>query len=102
MEKSAKAEESVAEEMLSLLHEVRRELRALRKSQLIQSQMLHTLRCELHSRVSGSRDELGALIKASHLEICERLENLDGAMVDQDERLGELESDFDEVFNGRS
>lgn len=88
--------------VLAALDAMRAELRSLRRGQLKLLKAVGDLRYELNHRLSSSREELGALVKASHAELSQRMETLDSLAEEQGSRLNDLERDFDDIFEPRT
>jgi len=89
--------------IVEALAELRNELRILRRGQLNLTRTVTSMRHELNHRLSTTREELGALVKASHAELAERFEHLDARLDDEHQRLSALEQELDDIFNeGRS
>ena len=79
---------------------LRSEVRALRRTQVQMFKLLVSMRHEISHRQATGREELGAFIKASHAELAERFDLLVSGIDEQQQRLLELEQDFDEVLDG--
>jgi len=75
------------------------ELRSLRSGQLKLAKHLFELRHSLHHRLSTTREDLDALVKASHTELTEQLKEVIDTFVDQRQRLSALEQDLDHFFD---
>ncbi len=56
----------------------------------------------LSHRMTVLREQVSALIKASHTDLLEHIIHLDGSIQDQYDRLNNLERDFDSVFDDPS
>lgn len=76
------------------------ELRTLRTGQLKLAKNLFELRHALHHRLSTTREDLGALVKASHTELAQQLHDVIDTFDDQRQRLDALEQDLDHFFDG--
>ncbi len=79
---------------------LRREVQGLRRTQLQMFKLLVAMRHEIGHRHATGREELGAFIKASHAELAERFDLLVGGIDEQQQRMLELEQDFEEVLDG--
>ena len=79
---------------------LRQEVQALRRTQVQMFKFLVSMRHEISHRQATGREEIGAFIKASHVELAERFDVLVSGIDEQQLRLLELEQDFDEVLDG--
>jgi len=80
------------------LQALRSELRTIRSCQLKMMKALVEMRHELNHRLRVSRDELGALVKASHTEVVGRIDTYEQIADEQAMRIADLERDMDELF----
>ena len=81
---------------------LRTDMATLRRGQLKLIKAVVDLRHELSHRLSTSREDLGALLKASHAELCRHLERVEQVADDSESRLTTIEREMESLFGGES
>jgi isopropylmalate/homocitrate/citramalate synthase len=86
--------EALAEHVAALTAE----MQAMRLSQQRTFKAVLDANLALTHRLSVSRDQISALIKASHTELLEHITDLDDALQEQRGRIDSIERDFESIF----
>lgn len=88
------------DEVLRAIAALSQEITAMRNTQLRMMKSISTLRHEMSHRLATTREELGALIKASHAELSTRFSEIDAFVDEQQQRFDDIERDFDALLDG--
>ena len=94
------SEQETLIELRAILEKLTTDIETLRRGQLKTLKSINALRHEFNHRLGTSREDLSALIKASHTELVERMSNALGSHDNNSKRLTRLEHELDELFHG--
>ena len=75
------------------------EVKTLRRGQLKTLKSINELRHEFSHRLGTSREDLAALIKASHTDLMERFNNTLNSHSENTKRLTRIEHELDDLFS---
>jgi chromosome segregation ATPase len=88
--------------LLEAVESLRSELRSVRQGQHKLTKGLYELRHELRHHIDTHREQLEALLKASHTDLCDRIDQSSSLVGDHQQRLDEIEQDLDDLFDANS
>ncbi|OIP30994.1 MAG: hypothetical protein AUK47_23540 [Deltaproteobacteria bacterium CG2_30_63_29] len=89
------------DQIVEMLTAIRGELTHVRRAQHKLTKVLFDLRHELNHRIGTTKEDVEALIKASHNELSDRLDRMGSSAEDFRTRLDDIEQDFDQLFDVR-
>lgn len=87
--------------LVEMLTAIRGDLKLLRRDQQKLTKALFDLRHELNHRIGTTKEDIEALLKASHNELSDRLDRVGSSTEDFRTRLDDIEQDFDQLFDVR-
>jgi serine phosphatase RsbU (regulator of sigma subunit) len=85
--------------LLDAISTLRLDIAQLRQNQQRMMKHLREQQQEMSHRLTVTRDLLGALLKASHSELLESLEEITSYFGDNQQRLDAIEHDMDLIFD---